>query len=95
MVLRREGVFARMVIEHDLREITGNPDARLDEEQGAVIQEIVDLNEGSLEVSTDEQIEAIGGFQGKGGNGEKSLESSIGAQSLRGARNLFLWGYRD
>ena len=53
MVLRREGVFARMVIEHDLREITGNPDAALDEEQGAVIQKIVNFNQDSSELSTD------------------------------------------
>lgn len=42
MALREEGVFARMVMEHDLREITQNPDAKLDEDQGHLIQEMVD-----------------------------------------------------
>ena len=34
MALREEGVFARMVMEHDLRELTRNPDAKLDKDQG-------------------------------------------------------------
>ena len=44
MALRQEGVFARMVMEHDLREITRNPEARLDADQGQLIQDMVDRN---------------------------------------------------
>ena len=33
MALRQEGIFARMVMEHDLREITRNPEAKLDADQ--------------------------------------------------------------
>ena len=44
MALRQEGVFARMVMEHDLRELTGNPEARLDPDQGLLIQKLVDCN---------------------------------------------------
>ena len=83
MVLRREGVFARMVIEHDLREITGNPDAKLDDEQGAVIQKIVNFNHNSSGVSTDEWLLTKG-----------TEDTSADSQSSMGAANLFLWGYR-
>ena len=83
MVLRREGVFARMVIEHDLREITGNPDAKLDEEQGAVIQEIVNFNHNYSELSTDERLLTKG-----------TEDTSADSQSSKGPANLFLWGYR-
>ena len=42
MALRGEGVFARMVMEHDLREIIQNPDAKLDQDQSWLVQEMAD-----------------------------------------------------
>jgi hypothetical protein len=44
MALRREGVFVTMVMEHDLRLITGNPDANLDEDQISLIERIVEFD---------------------------------------------------
>ena len=35
-------VFAKMVMEHDLREITANPDEKIDEDQGVLIENIVE-----------------------------------------------------
>ena len=42
MALRQEGIFARMVMEHDLREITRNPEAKLDADQAQLIQSMAD-----------------------------------------------------
>ena len=42
MALRQEGIFAKMVMEHDLREITRNPEAKLDADQANLIQSMAD-----------------------------------------------------
>merc|ERR1719206_353243 len=47
MALRREGIFACMVMEHDLKLITGNPRAKLDEDQNSLIESIVEFEKGS------------------------------------------------
>ena len=41
MALRQEGIFARMVMEHDLKLITGNSGAKLDPDQNTLIESIV------------------------------------------------------
>jgi len=46
MALRREGIFACMVMEHDLKLITGNPRAKLDEDQSSLIENIVEFEKG-------------------------------------------------
>ena len=40
MLLRREGVFSLMILNNDLRVITGNPTAQLNDVQREVITEI-------------------------------------------------------
>ena len=44
MTLRQEGIFARMVMEHDLQLITGNPRATLDGDQNNLIESIVEFD---------------------------------------------------
>ena len=44
MALRKEGVFAQMVMEHDLKVITSNPEAKLDDDQNSLIKNIVDFD---------------------------------------------------
>ena len=39
--LRQKGILARMVIEHDLREILKNPSAKLDYQQAEIIEKVV------------------------------------------------------
>ena len=51
MALRHEGIFAKMVMEHDLREITKNANARLDETQAEIIEKIVEFNHDSTKES--------------------------------------------
>ena len=40
MLLRREGVFSLMILNNDLRVITGNPTAQLNDVQREIITEI-------------------------------------------------------
>ena len=40
MVLRSEGVFSLMILNHDLRTLTSNPLARLNDTQRQIIKEI-------------------------------------------------------
>ena len=40
MVLREEGMLARMIIEHDMREISKKPNAKLDDNQAKIIEKI-------------------------------------------------------
>ena len=42
MLLRREGVFSLMILNNDLRMITGNPAAQLNDVQKEIITEIVE-----------------------------------------------------
>ena len=41
LALRQNGILAKMVIEHDLREICKNPNAKLDEKQSEIIEKVV------------------------------------------------------
>ena len=41
LALRQNGILAKMVIEHDLREICKNPNAKLDEKQSQIIEKMV------------------------------------------------------
>ena len=47
MALRQEGIFARMVMEHDLKLITGNPQAKFDEDQNLLIEALVKFEKKS------------------------------------------------
>ena len=42
--LRKKGILARMVIEHDLREICKNPNAKLDDRQAEIIEKVANEN---------------------------------------------------
>ena len=44
MLLRSEGVFSLMILNHDLRIITSNPLARLNDTQRQIIKETGDLD---------------------------------------------------
>ena len=59
LALRQEGVFARMVMEHDMREITKNPNAQLDDDQGAIIESIVEFNNKPFQFITPIRLETI------------------------------------
>ena len=40
LALRQNGILARMVIEHDLREICNNPNVKLDDRQAEIIEKV-------------------------------------------------------
>ena len=109
MALRQEGIFAKMVMEHDLREITKNPNAMLDETQAEIIDKIVKFNQESIEASSVKENEKKTEENTNEEVHQPQIHNSnlkippplppqdflpmIKRQTVSQGANIFLWGY--